>query len=370
MPLILGEKWDTIPEVDYETLRKVLELLYSMDNPPSLLIFGPPGIGKTQIVTTFANDKDMDLRIRFLSRTEPTDWLGIPKTKIDNNEEYTVFVRPQFLRGRTSGKRILFFFDEINTASPQVLNSALDVILNKRVEEYELPKDTMIVAAGNYGKEDGTYVEELSKAVKTRFMQVRLSPSLKQWLDWAKNNQIHPAIIRFLEEKDSIDHLLDTQGLQQENAQQIATPRGWEILSKMLIKLEEECKKQNGKVDENMVTILSCSILGKRIADEFCKAYFGIREIIEIIYMDPGKIVQKISEKLAVLQEIVDFVITAVENNDGNKDNYIEKLVEVLQRLNPALYTMVADRIQNSKILCEKIKKIDGNLFNNILTKQ
>ncbi|MCS7151713.1 MAG: AAA family ATPase [Endomicrobia bacterium] len=364
----IEDKWDTIPEVDYKTLKEILDLLYTMEDPPSLLIFGPPGIGKTQIVTEFAKEKNMDARIRFLSRTEPTDWLGIPKTKTDNNEEYTVFVRPKFLRGKTENRRILFFFDEINTAPPQVLNSALDVILNKRVEEYELPKDTMIVAAGNYGKEDGTYVEELSKAVKTRFIQVRLNPDLKQWLKWAKSKGIHSSIIDFLSTMNSIRYLLDIEGLKQENAQQVATPRGWEKLSDLLYALEKKSNNKKTEEYKTMVTVLACGILGKKIADEFCTIYFGVKNIMELIFKEPGYIIQEISKTPATLLQLVRFVSTSVKNGDPNQDKYVEKLVSVLKILQSSYYSSIAQIILENKNLSKKIQNLDQDLFNNILT--
>jgi MoxR-like ATPase len=227
---------DHIPKVTPNELKEILEFLDKLDNPPALMIFGVPGIGKTTIVKKFAEEKGYELRIKHLSRMDPTDWTGIPKN--DPNDPYTSFRPISLFRPSKDNKRIVIFFDEINTALPQVLNSALDVILEKRgdVETYGreaiLPENTLIISAGNLGpEEDGTYVEEFSSAVKTRLIQVVLEQNIHDWIDWAEKNQIHPFVINFL--KNHSEYLVDIDGFKQ-NLQQIATPRGWERVSNYL----------------------------------------------------------------------------------------------------------------------------------------
>lgn len=356
------EKWDTIPLVSYKDLRDILETLFHMEDPTSLLIFGPPGVGKTRIVEDFAKEKNLDLRIKFLSRTEPTDWLGIPtvveeqseKSEVQSTEKYTVFITPRFLRRTSSAKsgRILFFFDEINTAPPQVLNSALDVILNKRVEDHALPKNTMIVAAGNYGKEDGTYVEELSKAVKTRFLQIRLHPDPQQWLEWAQRFNIHEKIIKFINKNPNC--LLDWQSLQQENAQQVATPRGWEKLSDVLKQIEKQENKPEAKL--RLVKIFANGILGK-VGQSFYEFYEGSSKAYQYIDLSVGDIFNKITENKVTLPDIVQAISDSVTKENIN--TYGEKLVELLSRLSPASYSSVAGIIASNSLLVEYIRKKD-----------
>ena len=175
-----------IPQVSPQDLKQMLEILDKMPNPPALMVYGAPGIGKTSILSDFAKEKNYDLRVKHLSRMDATDWSGIPKQS--EGQSFTEFMPISIFKPLQKDKnKIIIFFDELNTAMPQVLNAALDVILEKKGEGEGavLPENTIILAAGNLGEEDGTYVETLSAAVKTRMIQVRMKQETQQWLDWA-----------------------------------------------------------------------------------------------------------------------------------------------------------------------------------------
>ena len=163
---------------------------------------------------------------------------------------------------------IVIFFDELNTALPQVLNAALDVILEKKGDSDAsgakaiLPKKTIIIAAGNLGEEDGTYVEQFSSAVKTRLIQVRMDPEnlCTDWLAWANTCGINDKVKSFI--KSHKDLLLDLEGFKQ-NRDQMATPRGWERVSDYLKLLLD--KKITAAAFENLVK----GTLGEGIARKF-----------------------------------------------------------------------------------------------------
>ncbi|MEO0236048.1 MAG: ATP-binding protein [candidate division WOR-3 bacterium] len=222
-----------LPTVTHSDLKKIFDVLESMKNPPALMIYGVPGIGKSQHIRqrfgkNNVSGKKYDLRIKYLSRMDPTDWSGVPRVIKDHTE----FFPPKFLAKPDDPEaRVVLFFDEINTALPQVLNSALDIILEKKAEHAELPENTIIICAGNLGEEDGTYVEEFSSAVKTRLIQVILQPIFDDWMNWALENHIHPAVINFL--KSHKEFWLDISGFKA-GADQIPTPRGWERVSDII----------------------------------------------------------------------------------------------------------------------------------------
>ncbi len=229
-----------IPVINTRDLRAMLDVLAAMDNPPALMVYGAPGIGKTSILLDFADPQKYDLRVKHLSRMDATDWSGIPQQ--GENQNFTEFLPISLFRPAENGKRIVLFFDELNTATPQVLNAALDVILEKKGEgkNAKLPADTIILAAGNLGEEDGTMVENLSSAVKTRMIQVRMEQEKPLWVEWAKSKQLHPSVIRFIEQNDE-SYLLDLSAFRAE-LDQIATPRGWERVSQLVTLLEKKNK--------------------------------------------------------------------------------------------------------------------------------
>ncbi|MCX8092922.1 MAG: ATP-binding protein [Candidatus Goldbacteria bacterium] len=261
-----------IPEIKPEDLIELLNVLDKMENPPALMVFGPPGVGKTRILKKFADEKGYELRVKHLSRMDQTDWSGIPK----ENEGYTGFLPVSLFKPAENNKRIVIFFDELNTAHPGVLNAALDIILEKKGDtetfgaKAELPENTIIVAAGNLGPdEDGTYVEELSMAVKTRLIQVRLNTDISQWIRWANKNNIHERVIEFIDNYGA-SYLLDLEEFKERN-DQAATPRGWERVSDFLKTIENEINdlKQRIKILENFVY----GVIGKKKGEAFVDYY-------------------------------------------------------------------------------------------------
>lgn len=251
-----------LPEITPSEFKNILSIIEKMSNPPAVMVYGMPGIGKTQIIKkeVFGDASKYEVRVKYLSRMDPSDWSGIPEIVTNNDEKVTEFVKIKLFSKPENGKRLVIFFDELNTAMPQVLNSALDIILEKKNDNVELPEDTIIIAAGNLGEEDGTYVENLSSAVKTRLVQFVLVPSVEDWLKWAKKAGINQHIIDFIGKK-GIDYLIDINGFKNDY-DQIATPRGWERVSEFMKKID---------IDSNHDLFLKIcqGILGEKIAEEF-----------------------------------------------------------------------------------------------------
>ena len=297
-----------IPIITARDLRAMLDVLAAMDNPPALMVYGAPGIGKTSILADFANPQQYDLRVKHLSRIDATDWSGVPKQGTD--QAFTEFLPISIFRPAEQGKRIVLFFDELNTATPQVLNAALDVILEKKCEGAALPADTIILAAGNLGDEDGTMVEKLSSAVKTRMIQVRMKEEPNQWVEWAKAKTLHPSVIRFIEQNPR--YLLDLSAFRAE-LDQMATPRGWERVSQLVYKLESKNKA--------LLAQMVSGTVGKKAAGQFLNFLRNPHEgadnwkqaltKAEVYYT--GNVADATDTNLLALSELV---------NDGLKQQY------------------------------------------------
>jgi len=268
---------DHLPHIKPQELMRLLELLEAMENPPALMVYGPPGIGKTTILEDFATApaRDYELRVKHLSRMDTTDWSGIPRA--DKDQVYTEFM-PIALFKPTVKNRLVIFFDELNTALPQVLNAALDVILEKKADSETfskaacMDKKTIILAAGNLGpEEDGTQVEELSMAVKTRLIQVRLETDLKQWKTWASGKKLHRKVLDYIDnESKLIDYAAFRNG-----EKQAPTPRGWERVSDMLYKIESNFSKLPKEEKHKLVETVVLGAVGSRRGLEFVNFYFG-----------------------------------------------------------------------------------------------
>lgn len=133
---------------------------------------------------------------------------------------------------RITDKAVLFL-DELSAAVPQVQNAALQLVLDKRVSEYELPVGTPIVAAGNR-ESDAAFVHPMSAPLSNRFCHLRLVPSLDDWIDWAMPRRVHPHVIGYLQWKGSTSLMDFESDRMEEGDGGFATPRSWYKLSQQM----------------------------------------------------------------------------------------------------------------------------------------
>ena len=132
-------------------------LLHAFKKKRPVFLWGPPGIGKSdivkQITESFTNSYLIDIR---LSLWEPTDIKGIPY--FDSNSGTMTWGAPSELPDAEMASKydtIVLFLDEMNSAAPAVQAAAYQLILNRKVGTYTLPDNVIIVAAGNREADKG-----------------------------------------------------------------------------------------------------------------------------------------------------------------------------------------------------------------------
>ena len=159
-----------------------------------LMIWGPPGIGKSDLVRQAAAATGRQLIDLRLSQLEPTDLRGIP-LHVDGRVRWAP---PEELPDaeRDNPKGILFL-DEINAAPPPVAAAAYQLILDRRLGHYRLPDDWLIIAAGNrLGDRGITYA--MPAPLANRFMHAELVADATAWIAWASRNAIDERLIDFI----------------------------------------------------------------------------------------------------------------------------------------------------------------------------
>jgi len=221
-----------------------------------IFLWGPPGIGKSDIVAqitdSLPNSHLIDIR---LSLWEPTDIKGIPYYSANDNA--MVWGAPSELPTEEFAAQydnIVIFFDEMNSAAPAVQAAAYQLILNRRVGQYKLPDNVLIVAAGNREADKGvTY--RMPAPLANRFVHLELAVSFDDWFGWAVENKIHKDVVGFLNfsKKDLYD--FDPKS----PSRSFATPRSWSFVSELL---EDE-------LDENTTTDLVSGSVGEGLAVKF-----------------------------------------------------------------------------------------------------
>ena len=231
-------------------------LRHAMKKKRPVFLWGPPGIGKSDIVAQvtneFSNSHLIDIR---LSLWDPTDIKGIPY--FDSANVKMTWGAPSELPDEEMAAQydnIVVFFDEMNSAAPAVQAAAYQLILNRRVGQYKLPDNVIIVAAGNREADKGvTY--RMPSPLANRFVHIELAVDFDDWFQWAVDNNIHKDVVGYLtfSKKDLYD--FDPKSA----SRSFATPRSWSFVSELL----------DDELDENTTTDLVSGSVGEGLGVKF-----------------------------------------------------------------------------------------------------
>ena len=227
------------------------EVLACINAQRPVMIWGPPGIGKSEIIEQIGKDNNrnvIDLRLLLL---EPTDLRGIPYFNSKQNK--MDWAPPVDLPSDPKDTSILFL-DEINAAPQSVQAAAYQLILNRRIGTYKLPEGVSIVAAGNRESDRGvTY--RMPSPLANRMVHIEMDVNFDDWLIWATQNSIHPDVVGYLtfakQDLYDFDPASSSRGF--------ATPRSWSFVSEVI----------DDKLEATQMTDIIAGAVGEGLAVKF-----------------------------------------------------------------------------------------------------
>ena len=213
-------------------------------------IWGPPGIGKSDIVKQVAaalwKDEDgnddplavavIDLRLALM---EPTDLRGYPYRHVDPVTQETEMRWAQLSDLPTAEfaakfKTVILFLDELNSAPPSVQSAAYQLTLDRRIGDYVLPDNVAMIAAGNQQSDKGV-THRMPTPLANRLCHINMQEDFEDWFNWGMDKGVHLDVLGYLMyDKDSLN-TFDSQDTT--NLITFATPRSWVYVSDLL-KLE------------------------------------------------------------------------------------------------------------------------------------
>jgi len=197
-----------------------------------VMLWGPPGIGKSDLVRAVASRHGVPVVDLRLSQLEPSDLRGIP-FRVDGLVEWAVpALLPDAARHGAAG---ILFLDEINAAPPTVSAAAYQLILDRRLGDYRVPPGWAIFAAGNRQGDRGV-IYSMPSPLANRFTHLEVEPHLDDWVDWAHGHGIDPRLIGFLRFRP--DLLFDFDPAQAVTA--FPSPRTWEFADRALAKFGDD----------------------------------------------------------------------------------------------------------------------------------
>ena len=152
-----------------------------------MLLEGPTGIGKSDIVKKLADRLGIAHVVLDLSLLEPPDLVGLPVIH-DGRTRYAV---PDILPQDGAG---ILMLEELNRAERYIQQPALQLLSARRLHGYELPPGWACFAAVN-PESEGYHVTPLDKALRARFLSLPVRADRPSWLAWAQMNDVHPGVI-------------------------------------------------------------------------------------------------------------------------------------------------------------------------------
>ena len=214
-----------------------------LDKLPSVMLWGPPGVGKSQLVREVAENigkklnKRVDVTDVRLILFNPVDLRGIPTS--DLNKEFAVWLKPKIFNMDESDDVLnILFLDEISAATLSVQAAAYQITLDKKIGEHRLPKNCIVIAAGNRVT-DKSVAYQMPKALANRLLHFEIKSSFDSWNEWAIKSNIHPCVLGFLKFKPE---RLYCDVLDGYNGLAYPTPRTYEMVSNILNYVSDDFK--------------------------------------------------------------------------------------------------------------------------------
>jgi MoxR-like ATPase len=237
--------------------KELSELLLNVALVRPIFISGQPGIGKSSLVEAFAEEIGLECVSLLGTQLAAEDLIGVPQVFETEDGPRSRFAPPSVIARKDP---YVLFLDELNGSSPDVQKAFYSLILEKRIGEYHLPEGSVVIGAGNR-TQDNAIVRTMSSALVNRMVLVELEPSAKDWLGWARENELHEWVVGFISQRP--DHLSSAPPKVQ---QPFSTPRSWHMLSDVLNNAGPD------GLSESMLNVVAAGCLTPSHASEF-RAY-------------------------------------------------------------------------------------------------
>jgi hypothetical protein len=301
---------------------QTLKTLIHIQQP--VFIWGPPGIGKSQVVRQVAKMEGLaltDLRAVLL---DPVDLRGLPH--IDEHKR-ACWCPPEFLPRDGHG---ILFLDELNAAPPLVQAACYQLILDRCIGEYRLPDGWSIIAAGNR-ETDRAATYRMPSALANRFVHLSFEVDINEWLTWAYDNEIAPEVIAFLKFRPNLLQAFDPQ----KDDKAFPTPRSWEFLSRII-------KSSESKPDTELIA----GVVGMGAASEltgFLKVFHELPDPKTLLESPESAVVP---EDPAILYALCELLSTKA--SEGN----LPSIIAYANRLPPEFSVLlVRDAARENKAI-------------------
>lgn len=209
--------------------KELIDVLSLTPAHHNIMLVGRHGIGKSEILKSFYSSKGMQVVTLFLGQMSDTgDIIGLPT----RDGGHTTFLPPYWFP--LDDRPIVLFLDELNRARPEILQTIMDLTLNRTLAGRCLPKGSRIVSAVNEG--DDYQLTEMDPALVSRFNVYHFTPTVEEWLLWASRSEVDRRVIKFIEQNPAVLDGADvhTDGMDESTINKTPDRRAWERVSDIM----------------------------------------------------------------------------------------------------------------------------------------
>ena len=252
------------------------------------MIWGGPGIGKSEIPAQIAKESGVKLLDFRANLFDPVDVRGIPylaKMK-ETVKHFTRWAVPDvFPIVDRDGEEGIFLIDELPTAPAATQNAFLQLLITREVGNYKIPDGWSIIAAGNR-LTDAAAVYQMPSPVRNRLAHYELEADLGDWVEWAVSNGVDTSVVSFIRYRPNLLYNFNPEDYA------FPTPRSWSYVDKRL-KLP--------KVDEESLFYGVSALVGDGAAGEYIAFRQIYTELPDIDHLIDNPHTYKVDDNPAVM---------------------------------------------------------------------
>jgi len=198
-----------------------------------LNITSKPGVAKSAIGRSIADKmgfRYMDIRLSMVDETDVGLYPSVTDVDVNGQPVKCLdFVVPRWAIEANKQPTIIHF-EELNRASQQVRNAALQILLEREIgTAFKFNENVLMMSSGNLGDEDGTDVEEFDSALNNRLVHINHVLGVDEWIENFAQDNVHRLIVSYI--KAHPEQMYKTS----DNAKAYASPRSWTMLSEFIV---------------------------------------------------------------------------------------------------------------------------------------
>jgi len=307
--------------VNRASLYRWIRIALSNPRGTPLMIWGAPGIGKTQIVEEMVRAKGAGRLVDVqTSKMAPDDWaLPYIMTKAAG-EIFDVGLKQSLPDPKNPGRPVamdipkswlpvyiptgddekdaqldaalgkgVVFLDELSRAKEEVQNTCLKLVNQRIIGDARIGSQWVIIAASNRTIDDPETLPQWSAALGNRFQNINYVPKYEEWKEWAIG-KVDSRLLDFIEFHRDMFYTLDDEETMDTP---YASPRSWAAAGESIEALEKDAKQEGYRINTSMIEEVVSASVGKDVGVEVGK-FFRLmdtfsKEDIRKVFTSPNK---------------------------------------------------------------------------------